>query len=124
MSTHDQQGHAPLEQEPEHFHGPRIVLIGVIVLIIFGLAVAWSTRIMLSRTRDNEPTGKPTVPQELGKTEIGLVDQVPFEQSHDAPRLKAGKLEQLKTYGWIDKSKGTVHLPIERAYELVLKELK
>ena len=125
MSTHDPHGaHAPFEQEPEQFYGPRIVLIGIITLVIFALAVVWSTRIMSSRVRDNEPTGKPTLPSEIGKPEIGIVDQVPFEQAHEARNLRAAKLKQLSSYGYIDKAKGTVHVPIERAYELVQKELK
>ena len=125
MSTPDTHGaHAPFEQEPEHFHGPKLVLIGVITLIIFALAVVWATRIMQSRTRDNEPTGKPTIPSQLGRPEIGIVDQVPFEQAHDARKLRESKLKQLNSYGYIDKARGTVHVPIERAYELVQKELK
>lgn len=31
--------------------------------------------------------------------------------------------KQLSTYGWIDKNKGSVHLPIDRAMELTITEL-
>jgi len=36
--------------------------------------------------------------------------------------LREADAKQLMTYGWIDKNKGVVHLPIERAMELTVTE--
>ena len=124
MSTHDPHETGAFNQEPESFHGGRVALVGFVTLVIFALAVVWSTRIWQSRTRDNEPTGKPAIATELGKREIGIVDQVPFEQHHDAAELRKAKLERLGSYGYVDEKTGAVHIPIEQAYELVLKEKK
>ncbi|MFN7941928.1 MAG: hypothetical protein U0X73_10020 [Thermoanaerobaculia bacterium] len=35
-------------------------------------------------------------------------------------RMRAGEEKQLHSYGWVDKSAGYVHVPIERALELEL----
>jgi hypothetical protein len=115
--------HAHFEQEPEHFHGPRITVIGIVTLVIFALAVVWAASIWKERTRDNQPT-VPEQPHELGNAEIGLVDQVPFEQNFEAPELRIRKLQQLESYGWVNRAAGKVHVPIERAFELVLAEQK
>lgn len=116
MSSHEH-----FEQEPEDFKGPRIALIGVITLLIFAIAVLWSTKIWREGTRDNQPT-RPETPHELGSPEIGMVDQVPFRQNVQAARLREDKLRRLATYGWVDKQKGTVHIPIDKAMELVIAE--
>lgn len=52
-----------------------------------------------------------------------------YEQSRAQKRMEKLKTlteatsKQLSTYGWVDKNKGTVHLPIERAMELTVAEL-
>ena len=35
--------------------------------------------------------------------------------------LRAPKDEQLATYGWVDENRGVVHIPIERAMELIAR---
>jgi len=52
-----------------------------------------------------------------------------YEQSRAEKRveklkaLKESNAKQLSTYGWIDKNKGSVHLPIDRAIELTIADL-
>ena len=43
----------------------------------------------------------------------------PFEALQ---QLDATQLEQLNSYGWISQPEGIVHLPIERAMELIAAE--
>jgi len=40
----------------------------------------------------------------------------------DLEAFRAHETERLSTYGWIDRQAGVVHVPIERAMELVAKE--
>ena len=40
---------------------------------------------------------------------------------HDWQTFHTGEMQRLTTYGWIDKSKGLVHIPIDRAMEKVAK---
>ena len=39
-----------------------------------------------------------------------------YEQYHNA------QLQDLNSYGWVDREKETVHIPIERAMELTLRD--
>ncbi len=39
----------------------------------------------------------------------------------DAAEMRRQADEDLKNYGWVDQSKGTVHIPIERAMELLVE---
>jgi hypothetical protein len=55
----------------------------------------------------------------MGKHEIGIVDQVPFEVDHRLEEWRESRSARLNGYGWIDRSKGIAHVPIERAMDAV-----
>ena len=42
--------------------------------------------------------------------------------SLDLQQFRAQEVERLATYGWVDRESGVVHVPIERAMELISKE--
>jgi hypothetical protein len=39
----------------------------------------------------------------------------------DLDELRAAKERELESYGWIDRQKGTVHIPVERAMTLLVE---
>jgi hypothetical protein len=40
----------------------------------------------------------------------------------DLARFRAREEERLSTYGWVDRPSGVVHIPIERAMDIVARE--
>ena len=64
------------------------------------------------------------IPQELGQSKIGLVEQQLFELSTRGERDRAARQERLGSYGWVDRRAGVVHLPIERAMELTAQGVR
>lgn len=108
-----------------HGHGVRseedripslpIVLVGVGALVIFFLA-SWATVAFL-RVREGDRPLLP-VPQEIGQSKIGLVEQQLFETSTRGQRDLQARRGQLGSYGWVDRKAGVVRIPIERAMEL------
>jgi hypothetical protein len=53
------------------------------------------------------------------RTEIGIVDQVPFVIDKRLSEWRADRKHELEHYGWIDKTKGVVRIPIEAAMDKV-----
>ena len=94
--------------------------VGVIALVVFGAAVAWSARILDRTTRTLSPSGPLPVGKEIGKAEIGIVDQTPFETTRGAERYRREQLKRLNGYGWVDPKKGIIHVPIDKAIEELL----
>ena len=46
-----------------------------------------------------------------------------YSQPYQAlQQLDADQLERLNSYGWVNQSKGVVHIPIDRAMEMVARE--
>jgi hypothetical protein len=103
---------------PQHDRLPskRILGLGIGWLVLVGLVLLgvrwWEVR--------SEPKAKAPRPARMGESEISIVNQRPFELEDQAPRLRAEQGARLESYGWVDRSAGVIHVPIERAMEQVL----
>jgi hypothetical protein len=104
-------------QEEDRIPVGKIVLIAVVSLAVFALGVVWSVSIQRSENQTVIQWHKPAGPDLTGEPEVGIVFQVPFNKSAYAEDKKAEKQQWLGHYGWTDKAKGTVHVPIEVAIQ-------
>jgi hypothetical protein len=112
----------PGAQAAEAVASGKVLLIGILALIVFGGATCWSTRIWRETRTRLEPNGPIAPGVEIGKPEIGIVDQVPFETVRTAERTRAEQMKQLQSYGWVDRDKGLVHVPIDKAIDQLVAE--
>jgi hypothetical protein len=121
MSTKPSTGH-------DHPHGKqaedevnygKIIWVAVISLLIFAVSTVWAALILRNETtRVQKETGA-SPPAALGREEIGIVDQVPFEIDHRLELWRQERRGKLNGYGWVDKAKGIAHVPIEKAMDAV-----
>jgi hypothetical protein len=72
----------------------------------------------LSMASNGEPleTKVSPIPQ------YGMLHQTLFESVSDAHDLKVEVEQHLQSYGWLDASKSTAHIPVERAMELLVQQ--
>lgn len=54
--------------------------------------------------------------------EDDLYSQIYAEPQLDVKMVKAQQLELLASYGWVDREKGVVRIPIDRAMEMVVAD--
>ena len=93
----------------------KVIAIGVGSLALFAVCTVWAAVILKRETAHiEEKTGR-TRQAVVGQAEIGIVDQVPFATDTRLPKWKKERREHLETYGWVDRGKGVVHIPIEDA---------
>jgi len=112
----------PEAQADERVASFKVVAVGVIALLVFGAATVWSARILDRTARTLSPAGPLPVGKEIGKAEIGIVDQTPFETTRGAATYRREALQRLNSYGWVDPQKGVIHVPIQKAIEEMLAE--
>ena len=112
----------PEAQADERVASGKVLLIGILSLLVFGGATCWSTRIWRETRTRLEPNGPIAPGAEIGKAEIGIVDQPPFETIRTAERTRAAELRQLQGYGWIDRDKGIIHVPIDKAIDQLVAD--
>jgi len=113
--------HEPIRQEEDRISTRIIVLVGAGSLAIFLVAGWAAVGFLRARERAHGPM---VMPAEMGRSKIGMVEQDFFDVSVRGARQRALKMERLGSYGWVDERAGTVHIPIERAMELVAQGVR
>ena len=109
--------------EPERIAMVPLIAVGVVSVLVFALGSLWALRIRGATERAMNPTGAAVVmPKGYGAEEQGIVDQIPFELNTWVAKDRKENGGKLQGYRWIDAQAGTVHVPIERAMELIVEE--
>jgi hypothetical protein len=114
-STHDHGG-----SSSDAVDYGKVIGVGVGSLAIFALSIWWAS-IIYHHERDavEAKKGKPKA-VDVTMKEVGIVDQVPFQSDTRLPRWQAERRAYLGSYGWVDRAKGVVHIPIEQAMDQVV----
>jgi len=101
-------------------------LLGVAIgsILVFSIAILIAAKVLHAREQELQPNGPDPMPAQLGQSEIGVVDQVPFDVTRVLQVYRTGRLARLEHWGWVDRKAGIVHMPIADAMELVVKEQK
>ncbi|HSP79884.1 MAG TPA: hypothetical protein VLQ93_15230 [Myxococcaceae bacterium] len=108
------------EREAVGIRTPLVVAVGFGTLVVFAFAVVATWAVLQYRERHLNPYGA-SVPAVLGQPDINIVNQTPFVRDTRAYQLLESKRARLGTYGWVDRERGLVHIPIERAMERVVE---
>lgn len=120
-----------MRQERDRLNLKAVVWTAVVTAIVGVLAVLWSgwllererSRLAVERReaiveRDRAESGAPrTAPRE-----IGIVDQTQIRRERLGRTLTREKRQRLESFGWIDRERGIVHIPIERAFDIIVGE--
>jgi len=119
MSSHDPES---LHDDPgqDRIDFKKVIAVGVVSLIIFALASWWAASILHSERSALGARAEWKAPTEIGNTEIGIVDQVPFQGDQRLDKWKAERAEWLNGYGWVDRARGVAHIPIDRAMDEIV----
>jgi hypothetical protein len=125
MSHHPQTSTDGPHGVQEHAHADgmnlsKIIMVGVVALAVFAAGVIWAYFIYTGAKAEINKNGAAKQGSEIGKTEIGIVDQVLFSDDHRLEDWKAAHRKHLDGVGWVDKAKGIVHIPIEQAMQKVV----
>ena len=64
--------------------------------------------------------GPPPTPFEQGRA-LPPLPQLQAEPEQDLEKLRAADQQELNSYGWVDRTHGIVHIPINRAMDLLLE---
>ncbi len=124
MIDHDGYEHEDLNPKGPFYFMAGLVLLGLVIyLIAFGIY-----RFLDSYDSAHQPPLSPMATPEADTRVVTHEETQSFPQ----PRLEVNERTQLRsfiedqdrklaTYDWVDKDKGTVRIPIDRAMELIVQ---
>jgi hypothetical protein len=119
MSSNHGHGTDPNAGAADAVDYSKVVGVGVASLILFALAITWAGFLMNWKIEEVQAKNGKAREFDTHRAEIGIVDQVPFSIDKRLPQWRHDRKVELETYGWIDKSRGVVRIPIEEAMEKV-----
>lgn len=114
----------PPEQAVEGIKWSSVLGVGIGALIVFAIAIYIVLRVLHAREKALQPLGPDPMPLQIGQSEVGIVDQVPYDVSRALESYRNDRMQRLETWGWVDRKAGTIHMPIDRAMDLVVEEHK
>ena len=99
---------------------PRSIGIFLLVLAVMIAGVLAASVWIYNYSADRlAGTGAP--PSPLAKPEAPPGPRLQVSAPKDMQALRAAEDEILKTYGWVDRAKGVVRIPIDRATQLLVE---
>jgi hypothetical protein len=114
---HGQQGSQDAQVDEVDYS--KVVGVGVAALVVFALSILWAGKIYERGIKAADEKGGHAAAFDTKRAEIGIVDQVPFEDDARLKTWKGDRRAELEHYGWVDKSKGVVRMPIDVAMDKV-----
>lgn len=112
----------PDDQQGQDIQFGKVIAVGLISLAIFAIGSVWAVSILHTKQKEMNPSGRVALPAELGQEEVGIVDQVPFDLNRWVQKYKQEQGQRLDSYGWVDRKAEKIHLPIDRAMDLLVQE--
>lgn len=112
-----------VRQDPDRVPTRSVVIVAVVVVLVTVFASAVPAWILERRGwfRLDAPARLDEAP--VAPREIDVVDQTLLEGGDAvAGSSRSAERARLERYGWVDRQAGVVHIPIERAMELVVEE--
>lgn len=100
----------------------KIIAVGVVSLVIFAISAVIAWAILRADEKKLRERGIAPVPAEVGKPEINLIDMIHFDADNRLEVWKAAKAKRLGSYGWVDRDKGLIHMPIDKAMDELIKQ--
>ena len=114
--SHPHDAGAHPRSENDRVDSRAVLLVGFTALAVFivasALTIGWARH-------SRAVTPQAALPDEVGRSKVGLVEQQLFGTSLRGARDRAAQQARLDGYGWVDREAGVVHIPIARAMELV-----
>jgi len=106
-SSSDTVGYEASDAEPRLIAG---LAAGIAAFLMITPAVLWAVL-----------SGSIERPRSLGGLEGFPGPTLQVDPNRDLVAMRREEEKRLTGYGWIDRSRGTVHMPIDRAVELTVK---
>ncbi|KYG03226.1 hypothetical protein BE21_52690 [Sorangium cellulosum] len=128
MTTHYRR--PDVRQEEDLLPWRRILAVAFAVVVIFFILGVWSWVLLRGREAELRPAGRSLARAREGFEPRGVVagvDQRVFQREAVGEEgfgkmLNRRKREELGRFGWADRGRGIVQIPIEDAMNLVVEE--
>lgn len=113
--------HPDMHQEEDVVPARSVLAFVGVVVLVSAVLIVWTAYVVRGSLRELRPSG--AFPERyLGPRHmVARVRQDLFDERLGGRSLNQAKRRDLETYGWVDKERGVVRIPIDRAMDLVVQ---
>jgi len=114
--------HGRVAAEPDRVSSRVVVGFGIALAVFTAVSMLLVAALFRGLSRGAEKKDRAAISAAGLERRPDAVPPLPRLQVHGPQHwrdFRAAELERLSTYGWMDRSTGAVHVPIERAMDLI-----
>ncbi|APR76326.1 Hypothetical protein A7982_01673 [Minicystis rosea] len=111
--------HPDMHQEEDVVHRKGVYAFLGIVFVVSAVLIVWTVSLLNQQWRELRPSGAFTEEFLGPRHQVARVRQDLFDEQRPERSLNAMKRQELGSYGWVDRRRGVVRIPIEKAMDLV-----
>jgi hypothetical protein len=111
----------PISQENERI-SRGLTLSVMLWIIVFGLLLSGVARLLLGVRSQRLPQAQTTKAPQPIAAEVSEIHGKTFRAQAEGQERKAEQHRLLQSYGWVDRERGIVRVPIDVAIDLELEE--
>ncbi len=116
-------GHEPETRfEPSDVSARPIILTGVGIAVVTLLCAGICYFALIAGTEHRQAVSQQATPAETGFHPLPPEPRLQASPREDFAEYKAAQLSALNSYGWVDRSKGTVRIPIDMAMQIIAQK--
>jgi hypothetical protein len=125
MSDHEPAAALPPgveDQTDEKLPWGRVLALAGGALVIFvlgGISAAWVQTDEMGSINDDRVIATKKIGDDV--PQIGIVEERMIELEDRAQKLTAARKAQLEEYGWVDREKKIIRIPVEKGMEMVVE---
>lgn len=112
--------HPDMHQEDDVVPAKGVLAFVAVVTIVSAVLVIWTVWVVQRSFRELRPSGAFTERFLGPRHPLSRVRQDLFDERGAVPTNQR-KRQELSTWGWVDKSRGVVRVPIDEAIDLVTR---
>ena len=110
-----------VHQEEDRIAGVPITIVLTVALGVAAVLGLWALQMMRSREHALRPSDRWPEATLPAPTEISGIEQQLFDEPAQGLSERELVRKRLGSYGWVDREREIVHIPIDRAIDLYLE---
>jgi hypothetical protein len=111
-----------VHQEEDLMAGRAITLVATAVLLLTLAMCIWAGQLLAGYEREQRPSRRFPEARLPRPTEAGGIEQETFGRVPQARIDREQQRRRLHGFGWVERERGVVHVPIDRAIDLYVAE--
>jgi len=113
--------HPPLREEPESVSAPVVSGALVFTLLMGAALIIGAYALLRGREGELRPSGRFGERSLRVADRVGGVLQQPYDIAGARPSEREQQEQELHQFGWVDRSRRIVRIPIEQAMRLIVE---